>query len=485
MIATDDFIVNADVKIVADKMLLGGKGCSLFWMSSQGMPVPPFFVLTTRAWRQWREAGQLPEQQVAQVTEMIGWLEERTGRTFGAGPRPLLVSVRSTGPVSMPGMMDTILNLGLTHEALGALSREFSDLQMIADVITNFVGTATPVFAGNQVSARLPHPLLPQAAKDQLIGAIEGIFASWNNDRARLYRRMNHISSDLGTAVIVQAMVFGNAGDSSGTGVLFTRDPVTGESELRGEWVPAAQGEAIVSGRTTPVGIQVLEETQPAIYRQLHEVAGRLEREARDPQDIEFTVERGKLFLLQTRALKSAPLANCKIALDLLEEGVITREEAAERLSALEFSELWAEVLCDPGATGAALATGLVASPGIAQGVIVREIDLKADAAPGRPLVLLRPETSPHDLPALRRASALVTERGGLTSHAAIVARELKLPCVVGCGSLDDLRDGEEVTVDGTTGAVYRGRLEVERVVPDVVRRAHAMLDDYKTGSGS
>jgi pyruvate,orthophosphate dikinase len=479
---TDETIVNAEAEVPADKMMLGGKGSSLFWMASQGLPVPPFFVLTTRAWRDWRSAGRLPQQQVVRVMEMISWLERSTGRTFGAGPKPLLVSVRSTGPVSMPGMMDTILNLGLTPEAVGALFQEFGDLQMVADIITNFVGTASPVFAANQDSPQTPHPLLPQSAEAQLVRAIEGVFASWNNERARLYRRMNRIPDDYGTAVIVQAMVFGNAGGFSGTGVLFTRDPVTGDRVLRGEWVPAAQGEAIVSGRTTPAAVEVLQQTQPAIYRRLHEVADQLERAAREPQDIEFTVEQGTLFLLQSRALKSAPLAACRTALDLVDEGVITTQEAARRLSSLEFSELYTDVLRDPGTTGAPLAVGLAASPGIAQGTIAREIDVNGSGIPGRPLVLLRPETSPHDLPAMRRAAAVITEKGGLTSHAAIVARELKIPCVVGCGELKSMRDGEEVTVDGTTGAVYRGRLAVERVVPDAVRRAESLVHDYPAG---
>lgn len=482
---TDDYVVNADAQVKPDKMVLGGKGASLFWMASLALPVPPFFVLTTRAWREWRDAGQLPEQLVSRVLDMVAWLEKSTGRTFGAGPRPLLVSVRSTGPVSMPGMMDTILNLGLTHKALGALAQEFGDLTMIADVITNFVGTATPVFAGNQGSAQMPHPLLPESANDQLIGAIEGVFASWNNDRARLYRRMNRIPDDYGTGVVVQAMVFGNAGDSSGTGVLFTRDPVTGDRVLRGEWVSATQGEAIVSGRTTPVAIETLQGSQPVIYRELREVAERLEREAREPQDIEFTVEKGKLFLLQTRALKAAPLATCKIALDLLDQGVINEDEAVHRLSTLELAELESQSLSDPEAVGAPMATGLAASPGIRYGTVTRNIDAKGTGTAGRPLVLLRPETSPHDLPAMRRADALITERGGLTSHAAIVARELKIPCVVGCGELDVVRDGDEVTVDGGQGVVYRGRLAVTRVVPQTVRRAQQLVDQFTDRTGS
>jgi pyruvate, orthophosphate dikinase len=482
---SDDIIVNADAKIDADRLLIGGKGASLFWMSSLGLPVPPFFVLTTRAWREWREAGQLPESHVAKIMEMIRWLEGRTGRTFGGDPRPLLVSVRSAGPVSMPGMMDTILNLGLTPDALAALSRELGSLQVVADVIMNFVGTATPVFVGNQDAVGMSLPLIPASAEDQLLGAIEGVFASWNNQRARLYRRINRIPDDYGTAVVVQAMVFGNAGDSSGTGVLFTRDPVNGDSLMRGEWVPAAQGEVIVSGRTTPVPIEALRTTQPAIYQQLRDVASQLERGAREPQDIEFTVERGRLYLLQTRTLKSAPLASCKTALDFLDEGLISQQEAVERLSLLELPELATDTFTEPPAAGAVLATGLAACPGIVYGVVVREIDAKSEAAPGREsLVLLRPETSPHDLPAMRRASALITEHGGLTSHAAIVARELKIPCVVGCGELSTVREGQEVTVDGTSGVVYLGRLMVVRVVPEVVRRAQCLLSSRESGAG-
>ncbi|HEX7662490.1 MAG TPA: pyruvate, phosphate dikinase [Pseudonocardiaceae bacterium] len=480
---TDPLIVNADATDLVnttDRMLLGGKGASLFWMASQGVPVPPFFVLTTRAWRAWQAAGRLPQQQVERVMDMIGWLEKNTGRAFGVGPRPLLVSVRSTGPVSMPGMMDTILNLGLTPSSLGALLDEFGDLRMVADVITNFVASATPVLGardqrGTEATGGT-RQALPLAAEEQLVDAIDGVFASWNNERARLYRRMNRIPDDYGTAVVVQAMVFGNAGESSGTGVLFTRDPVTGERVPRGEWLAAAQGEAVVSGRATPFSIALLRDTQPEVYRQLVEIAGRLERSARQPQDIEFTVERGRLFLLQTRALKSAPLATCRIVLDLLEERVIDRTEAVRRLSEMDLSELWTDVLRDPGSAGPPVATGLAAAPGVATGTVVREIDTRGGESPDRPLVLLRPETSPHDLPAMRRASALVTEKGGLTSHAAIVARALRIPCVVGCGALDRLSDGEDVTVDGGRGAVYRGRLTVDRTVPDVVRRAQALV---------
>jgi pyruvate,orthophosphate dikinase len=478
---SDDFIINADAKTGADKLLIGGKGTSLFWMSSQGLPVPPFFILTTRAWRQWREAGKLPQPHVTKVIEMVRWLETRTGRTFGGGPTPLLVSVRSTGPVSMPGMMDTILNLGLTHDALGPLAKEFGSLQMVADVIVNFLGTAAPVFAGGQETDGTT--ALPDSATDQLLGAIEGVFASWNNQRARLYRRINRIPDDYGTAVIVQAMVFGNAGDSSGTGVLFTRDPVSGDAQPCGEWVPAAQGEAIVSGRTTPVPVEELRTAQPAVYQRLHEIASQLERRAREPQDIEFTVQQGSLYLLQTRTLKSAPLASCRTALDLLDEGLISEEEAVRRLSSLELPELATDAFTEPPAADAVLATGLAASPGIMPGIIVREIDTRNEAALRREnLVLLRPETSPHDLPAMRKAAALVTEHGGLTSHAAIIARELKIPCVVGCGELDAVPEGEEVTVDGSAGVVYRGRLAVDRIVPEVVRRAQSLMSRYESG---
>lgn len=475
--AENDDIISSDARIGADKLLVGGKGASLFWMSSQGLPVPPFFVLTTRAWRQWREAGKLPETHAARVTEMLRRLEAQTGRRFGKGPRPLLVSVRSTGPVSMPGMMDTILNLGLTRDVLGPLAAEFGSLRVVADVIMNFLGTAAPVFAADGGE---PGRAIPDSAREQLLGAIEGVFASWDNQRARLYRRINRISDDYGTAVVVQAMVFGNIGDSSGTGVLFTRDPVSGDARLRGEWAPGAQGEAIVSGRTTPVPVEALRSAQPGVYRQLHEIAGRLERQAREPQDIEFTVQQGTLYLLQSRALKSAPLATCKTVLDLLDEGLIGAQEAVRRLAPIDLAELATDAVRDPPAPSAVLATGLAASPGIALGTVAREPDTRGEAAPRRDsLILLRGETSPHDLPAIRKAAALVTEHGGLTSHAAIVARELKIPCVVGCGELGAIRDGQEVTVDGTAGVVYPGRLEVEQVVPDTVRRAQSLVNEY------
>ena len=473
-------IVSADDEIDADRSLLGGKGAGLFRMVSLGLPVPPFFVLTTRAWREWQDTGRLPDAHISRVLEMIQWLERRTRRTFGRGPRPLLVSVRSTGPVSMPGMMDTILNLGLAPDAIGALYQEFHSLQAVADVIMNFVGTATPVFADQQGGGPVSHPLIPESAHDQLIGAIEGVFASWNNERSRLYRRINRISDDYGSAAVVQAMVFGNADVRSGTGVLFTRDPVTGVNEPRGEWVAAAQGEAIVSGRTTPMPVEQLAQSQPTVFDDLLRFVRYLERDAGEPQDIEFTVEKGTLYLLQTRAMKSAPLASCRIALSLLDEQVIDETEAIRRLSSLDLADLAIDSLTEAPGDELVLATGLAASPGIAHGVVAREIDARQATSPERnPLVLLRPETSPHDLPSMRRAVALVTERGGLTSHAAIVARELRIPCLVGCGQLDSIRDGQEITVDGTVGRVYRGRLKIERTVPDVVRRAHSLLAEH------
>ncbi|MQA14692.1 MAG: pyruvate, phosphate dikinase [Pseudonocardiaceae bacterium] len=470
-------VVNEVQAVDQDRVLLGGKGAGLFWMASLGVPVPPFFMLTTRAWREWDEAGQLLEPHTSMIMEMIRWLEQRTGRTFGRGPRPLLVSVRSAGMVSMPGMMDTILNLGLTPEALGALHEEFRSLQIVGDVITTFVDTATPVFASQHGGKPVPRPVIPVAAQDQLVGAIEGVFASWNNHRARLYRRINRIPDEHGTAIVVQAMVFGNADAESGAGVLFTRDPVTGSGDPRGEWVAAAQGEAIVSGRMTPAPVHELACCQPDVFDQLLRIARCLEREAGEPQDIEFTVERGKLFLLQTRALKHTPLAGCRIVLALLDEGSITRDEAIQRLSSIDFADLAIEALVQPPADELLLATGLPASPGIAHGVVARDVGSAPSVTSERhPLVLLRPETSPHDLPVMRRAAALVTERGGLTSHAAIIARELRIPCVVGCGDLDSVRSGGEVTVDGAAGRLYAGRLATERSVPEIVRRARSLV---------
>jgi pyruvate,orthophosphate dikinase len=474
-------VVNADQKVDEDRSLLGGKGAGLFWMASLGLPVPPFFVLTTRAWRQWHEAGRLTDEHIEKVSEMIRWLEQRTGRTLGRGSRPLLVSVRSTGAVSMPGMMDTILNLGIAPDVLGALYQEFGSLKTVADVISNFVDTATPVFGREPSNGKRACPFIPENAEDQLIGAIEGVFASWNNERARLYRRINRIPDDCGTAVVVQAMIFGNADPRSGTGVLFTRNPVTGEAQPTGEWVPAAQGEAIVSGRTTPVPIAELGAAQPAVFDELLRAAARLEREAGAPQDIEFTVERGVLHLLQTRTLKSAPLASCHIALALLDEGIIAEDDAARWLSSLNLDDLATDALVEQPDDGLVVASGLAASPGIARGVVARGIGAgRPGITDPPPLVLVRPETSPHDLPTMRRAAALVTERGGLTSHAAIVARELRIPCVVGCGSLDALRDGQQVTVDGASGRVYAGGIDVETVVPDVVLRARAVVSDRR-----
>jgi pyruvate, orthophosphate dikinase len=471
-------VVGADEHVDHDRSLVGRKGASLFNMTALGLPVPPFFVVTTRAWRDWQRAGRLPAKHVERVLEMIGWLERRTGRTFGRGPRPLLISVCSTGPVSMPGMLDSILNLGLGPEAVAALYPEFRSLRTVADMINTFVETATPVFAGSARNGSKPD--IPESAQDQLLGAIEGVFASWNNEQARLYRRISRIPDDYGTAVVVQAMVFGNADADSGTGVLFTRDPVTGGDEPRGEWVRQAQGEAIVSAQSTPEPLEHLARSQPQAHAKLLRFARRLEHDATESQDIEFTVQAGQLYLLQTRAMKCHPLAGCRLTLALLDEGTIDRSEAVRRLSCLELADLAIEVLADGPADEVVLASGLGASPGIVHGVVASELlPAPAASADRSPLILRRPETSPRDVSAMRGAAGLVTERGGLTSHAAVTARELRIPCVVGCGPLDTIRDGLEITLDGGAGRLLRGRHKIERYVPEIAHRALSVLAEH------
>ena len=448
---------------------VGGKGASLFWMASRNLPVPPFFVLTSVAWQRWNRLRRLDDELLQLVRNGIEDLERRTGTVFGGGPEPLLVSVRSSGAVSMPGMMDTVLNLGLGPESMAALITRLGNLAALPPILETFLSTFWQAGSSDEGVA------VPVSPELQLTQAIEKVFASWNNDRARLYRTMRRIPEDTGTAVVVQAMVFGNWDGRSGTGVLFTRDPITGAPIPAGEWMAGAQGEAIVSGRTTPANLEQLALAHPEIYADLHAQAARIEREAKDAQDVEYTVQSGHLFLLQTRRLKVTPLAACRIAVDLWHEGIIDRLAVSARLREIDLESLAVDSV-EAGGTSP-LATGLPGSPGVASGLAVASSEEAArTAARGRHVVLVRPETSPNDLPGMRSSVAVITEKGGMTSHAAIVARELRIPCVVGCGELSAALDAGTVTVDGGAGRVFAGERRVHREVPAFVLTAQEIL---------
>jgi pyruvate,orthophosphate dikinase len=451
---------------------VGGKAASLFWMAGLGLPVPPFFVLTTAAWQRWNRRQEVDDELIGLVGAAMAELERATDSAFGAGPRPLLVSVRSSGLVSMPGMMDTVLNLGLSPESIAALARQLDDLAAVAAMLNTFLSTF------RQSGRADPGGLIPLSARSQLMAAIERVFSSWNNDRARLYRKMRRIPEDTGTALIVQAMVFGNWDRRSGSGVLFTRDPISGAPVPMGEWAPGAQGEAVVSGRTTPRDLDQLAAEHPDLHTELTEHSRRLEREGQDAQDIEYTVQSGRLYLLQARRLKVTPLAACRIWVDLWREGLIDDALVSERLQEIDLESLTADSVDAEGVEP--LAVGLAASPGVASGWAVSSTEEALRRRDdGQRVVLVRPETSPNDLPGMRSAVAVITERGGVTSHAAIVARELRIPCVVGCGALASVLQAGMVTVEtgeGGAGRILPGEHPVRREVPAFVRTAQDVI---------
>jgi len=502
--------------------LLGGKGHGLAEMAAAGLPVPPAFIVTTEACRQYLKAGEVPGLWGEGRGGMAA-LEGLTGKRFGRGEGkapPLLVSVRSGAPVSMPGMMDTVLNLGLTLEGVEALARATGNPRFAWDSLRRLLamygevvlGEGPEVFEGmlsalkaergvgtdaalgpedleelayrylRHLEARgTPFPLDPWA---QLQGAIEAVFRSWQNPRARTYRRIYGIPEDLGTAVVVQAMVFGNLGEDSGTGVGFTRNPATGEKGLYGEYLRNAQGEDVVAGVRTPEPLERLKGYAPGLYEELLQVAERLERHFRDMQDFEFTVERGRLFLLQTRAGKRTAQAAVRIAVEMAEEGLISREEAVMRVEANALPGLLRPSV-DRDQAPRPLLKGLPASPGAAVGhAAFTNEAVERFHAQGLPAVLVRPETTPEDITGMYLAKGILTARGGLTSHAAVVARGLGVPAVVGAEALRvfpgegralaegvEIREGDLLTLDGGTGEVYLG------AVPLVEAGGEALLE--------
>jgi pyruvate,orthophosphate dikinase len=502
--------------------LLGGKGANLCEMTNIGLNVPPGFVITTEACLFYVREKRFPPGLEEAMRDGIRALEEATGKGFGDPENPLLVSVRSGAAVSMPGMMDTVLNLGLngatTRGLAAATSPAFAYncyrrlLHMFGHVVLDIdnavfeaeleavmekegVDRDTDLSAegwsevasryANAISAR--GKTVPEDPWEQLTMAIEAVFQSWENPRAVAYREANGIPHDLCTAVNVQAMVFGNLSEDSGTGVLFTRDPATGEDVLYGEYLMNAQGEDVVGGIRTPKPVALLEAEMPEVYRGLLEVRGILEDRYREMEDVEFTIERGQLFILQTRRGQRTAAANVKIAVDMVSQGLIDREEALRRVSPEDIERLLHKQI-DPNARLKVLATGLNASPGAAVGEVVFDPDVAASRGDaGEAVVLVRKETVPDDVHGIIASQGVLTSRGGMTSHAAIVTRGMGKPCVAGCEALsvdyDEgrftvgdtvVREGEVITIDGTTGRVILG--EVPLVEPQIGGEAQEIL---------
>lgn len=445
-------VVVLDGKTDMDRSLLGGKAWGINRMRLLGIPVPPAFALTTDVCRAYFEADEnIPQHVREQLPAAISHLEVHSGRTFGRGANPLLVSVRSGAATSMPGMMDTVLNLGLNACVEEALARSFGQ-HFVADIRERFRGQFKRVVG--------EHP--PSDPWEQLELACHSVFGSWQSPRARTYRKRYGISDQGGTAVTVQAMVFGNMDARSGTGVLFTRNPLTGDASMLGEWLPCAQGEDVVSGRSDALPLREMEIAMPDAYAELITVARNLEQLAGDVQDIEFTVESGKLWVLQTRNAKRSPQAAVKLAVQLASEGLKTPSQAVASVSTEQVA-LALKPGVDPGAAAkaAVLARGIPACPGIGRGFAVGDPDEAEDLADkGRDIVLVRSTTDPDDVHGMAASRAVVTDVGGATSHAAVVCRELGMPAVVGCGDGTTSKlVGRNVTVDGATGTIFEGLL--------------------------
>ena len=512
-----------------DKSVTGGKGANLAEMASIGLPVPPGFTIATdECLRYLKEGGEFPADLQANVTSALTHIEATVGKRFGDAADPLLVSVRSGAKISMPGMMDTVLNLGLNDKTVEGLAKTSGDarfawdsyrrfIQMYGDVVldvdhglfeealeiakedngfhndTEMTEADWRTLVGEYkriVSKELGRDF-PQDPHEQLWGAIRAVFDSWDSERAKVYRRLNDIPRDLGTAVNVQAMVFGNMGESSATGVAFTRDPSTGERAFYGEWLVNAQGEDVVAGIRTPqyltraaredAGAKPLsmEEAMPEAYGELARVFDLLEAHYRDMQDIEFTVQQGKLWMLQTRTGKRTAKAALKLAVDMVSEGLIDEREAILRIDPMALDQLLHPTL-DPNADRDVLTKGLPASPGAASGKIVLDADTAETwAGRGEKVILVRVETSPEDIHGMHAAGGILTARGGMTSHAAVVARGMGRPCVSGASAISiqreahtltigdrELKEGDIITVDGTTGQVMAG--EVATIEPEM-----------------
>jgi pyruvate,orthophosphate dikinase len=495
----------------SQRALLGGKGAGLADMTRAGLPVPPGFIVTTEVCNAYYTNGKnFPEGMWEQVIEGLRAIEAKTGKKFGDPENPLLVSVRSGAPFSMPGMMDTVLNLGLNEQTVQGLATQTGDLRFALDAYRRFATLFAEIVMGvahekfervmerykaqteggrdTDLSSEQLRDIIaaqkqiifsdqsglaiPEDPYEQLRVAVAAVFNSWMGRRACDYRKVNRIPDDLGTAVNVQAMVFGNMGAESGTGVAFTRNPSTGEKKLYGEYLLNAQGEDVVAGIRTPNPISQLQEELPAVYEQFEQITGLLERHYRDMQDVEFTIERGRLWMLQTRTGKRTGAASVKVAVEMMREGLIDKATAVRRVTPEQLDQLLHPTV-DPKTDAKVVAKGLPASPGAAQGKVVFDPDEAEELArDGEMVVLVRQETSPDDFHGMVAAQAIVTARGGMTSHAAVVARGMGKSCVCGASVLNidysqqqfnvngtTVTKGEWITVDGSTGRVFLGRV--------------------------
>lgn len=525
-----------------DKMKLGGKGANLCKMSSIGIPVPPGLVLPTDLCRSYLERGSLPPELMPTVQTKLKLIEEATGRNFASTERPLLVSVRSGAPVSMPGMMDTILNLGLNPDTVRGMILETGDERFVLDSYRRFIQMFSNVVLGlshhnfeeilsqhkqkadvkqdTEINSTTFRAIIedykayvrtstgeqfPDDPYNQLRMAIEAVFRSWSNERAVYYRRLNHIPETYGTAVNIQSMVFGNMGNTSGTGVCFTRNPSTGEKKFYGEFLMNAQGEDVVAGIRTPQKIDELGQILPEVYQELLRIQALLESHYRDMQDIEFTVQQGKLYLLQTRNGKRTSAAALRIACEMVQEKLIDEKTALLRIEAEGLPSLLTPVF-DPNEVKTArlnnriIGKGLNAGPGAASGYAVfNSVDAIKMYEMGKTPLLVRMETSPDDIKGMQHSSGILTARGGMTSHAAVVARGMNKPCVVGCSTLilhqeagyadfltDDkihirIQKGEEISIDGSTGEVFQGRLntvdsDIQRAVRGEIKESESSI---------
>ena len=496
------------------KETLGGKGANLAEMTNIGIPVPPGFTISAEVCDLfYRNERNYPEGLREEVQASLKRLEEVTGRRFADAEDPLLVSVRSGSAVSMPGMMDTVLNLGLNDRVVEGISGKTGNTRFAWDAYRRFIQMFGDVVRGapheqfeevleqarrakrvqqdigldtddlrkvvaefKEVYRAHTQEEFPQKPQDQLWAAIDAVFGSWNNQRAVKYRQIHDIRGLLGTAVNVQSMVFGNFGSDSGTGVCFTRDPSTGENAFYGEFLMNAQGEDVVAGIRTPANLSALQDENPEIYRQLVQVRERLEQHYREMQDIEFTIQQGELFILQTRTGKRTGLAAVRIAVEMVTEGLISKSEAVGRVTPEQLDQLLHPMI-DPQAREnlATLAVGLNASPGAATGqAVLTADDAERWVKEGRQVLLVRRETSPEDIGGMNVAQGILTSTGGMTSHAAVVARGMGKPCVAGCKDVSisgktitvakkPYQEGDWLTIDGTTGEIFEGRVDLVR----------------------
>ena len=522
----------------AMRNLLGGKGCNLAEMTNLGMPIPQGFTVTTEACTEYYNCGKQISQEIQdQIFEAITWLEGINGKKFGDTEDPLLVSVRSGARASMPGMMDTILNLGLNDVAVEGFAKKTGNprfaydsyrrfIQMYSDVVMEVPKSYFEKIIDEMKEAKGVHfdtdltaddlkelaakfkavykeamngEDFPQDPTEQLMGAVKAVFRSWDNPRAIVYRRMNDIPGDWGTAVNVQTMVFGNKGETSGTGVAFTRNPSTGAKGIYGEYLINAQGEDVVAGVRTPQPISKLAEDLPECYKEFMDLAMKLENHFRDMQDMEFTIEEGKLYFLQTRNGKRTAPAAIQIACDLVDEGMITSEEAVCRIEAKSLDQLLHPTFVPEALkAGEVIGSALPASPGAAAGKVYFTADEAKDAGKGgrgERVILVRLETSPEDIEGMHAAQGILTVRGGMTSHAAVVARGMGTCCVSGCGEIKideeakvfelgghTFHEGDYISLDGSTGKIYKGDIATqEATVSGNFERIMEWADQFRT----